>query len=194
MRILNSWNTRLIILLFFLLILLNYFNLIPISKTFPFLSFLPHIRDSQFTTTTVTPFPTPLPPITVKKVDTVKGEGEFVINNPTPQVGKLSLEKQIVLNGIYDTTNKKITIQTSVQDSYRPLHSHHLSIDNSSTTILLKVDMIVNNKPVYQTFTSLNPEGANTISFSVELPFYNSFLIKISNESNEVSFSQEITL
>lgn len=42
MRIFDKWNIFLVLFLFLILSLLNYFNIVPIYKTFSFLSFLPH--------------------------------------------------------------------------------------------------------------------------------------------------------
>lgn len=193
MRIPVGWNVLLLISLLLILTFLNYFNILPLSQAFPFLSFLPHSSKTEISQQIVTSAPQPLPPITVKKIDLVKGEGEFVINNPAPQVVQASPEKQILLDGTYDTNSKKITIQTTVQDSTIPIHPIPPAFNDTSTTALT-LKMIIGDKPIYQTYIPLiNLEKTSSLPFRVRLPFYNELTVKIYEGAQEL-LSQPIKL
>lgn len=198
MRILDKWNILGLALLVLCLGFLNYANLLPLYKPFPFLSFLPRAPVEKPYKEMVIPSPTPLPPITIKKIDRAKKTGEFVINNPARQAEPLSFEKQIaekqmVIDGTYEVSNKKITIQASLQDSYIPIHRP--PDFNDSSSIFLRVEMLTNNKLIFRTNMPLgNQDKTTQMPFRMILPFTRDFTINIYDESNKLLLSQPIKL
>ena len=174
-----------------MLLFLNYSNLLPLSKTFPILSFLPH--QTKLNESTIMPSPTPALPFVVKKVDPIKKTGEFIINNPTPKKSTFSLEKQMVINGTYQIDNKKITIQPSVENSSIPIHPMPQEFIAASD-IVLRFEMVADKKSIYRTVISLNnPNKIKIVPFSVRIPFYSPATIKIYSGSGEL-LSQEVNL
>lgn len=197
MRIPGGWNVVILVFFIFSLFSLNYINVVPLYKFAPF-SFLPHVPLSKVSKQeqAIILTPTPLPPLTIKKIDAVKGEGEFVINDPVPQAVELSPEKQILVDGIYHLDSKKITLSTTIINSQRSLdHSPLPLLFSDSSESKLRLEMISDGVSIYETVVILSDEEKkNEILFRTLLPFDNDFTIRVYDGSNTLLLSQPIKI
>lgn len=129
----------------------------------------------------------------IKRVDPKAGTGEFVIlegeivqeNLPQP-------DQQVVIDGSYDQTSKKVVVKTSDILSYAP--THHIPVQPSEG-IWLKIKMVSDDGGDYQTALQLYPkEGETIIPFQVNIPYMTNFTLSIYDREDQLLVSEKIKI
>lgn len=138
------------------------------------------------------PSPTPLPAFSIKKIDAAKKTGEFVITYPTPQSESSSYEKQVVIDGVYEVSTKKISISPSVKTSNASIREFPQVFDDAES-ILLRFEMISNNELAYRVNLPL-ANKTNVIPFKIILPFSSDLKLNIYDRDKTLLLSQTIKL
>lgn len=135
--------------------------------------------------------------LTVKRVDQASQTGEFVINdllqNPPTQT-VIGPGEQIAIDAEYYGKGKRIIIK-SITKTPQTL-SHQLPpIQATLATSFLKVEQLSRNKVMFQTTIPLiNFDNAESIPFTVNLPYDNDFTLNVYSNSGELLITKAVKL